>query len=95
MEEILNNLVNNSTAYLVVLIPVIKSLVDWAKNTFELKGLYLNVAPMVIALVFTLSLGVYVQGDLVEFALAGILSGLAASGYHDGVETIKGVSNNG
>ena len=95
MEEILNDLVNNSTAYLVVLVPVIKSLVDWAKNTFELKGLYLNVAPMVIALVFTLSLGVYVQGDLVEFALAGLLSGLAASGYHDSVETIKGVSNNG
>lgn len=95
MEEILNNLVNNSTVYLVVLIPVIKSLVDWAKNTFELKGLYLNVAPMVIALVFTLSLGVYLQGDLVEFAIAGILSGLASSGYHDGVQTIKGETNNG
>ena len=90
MEEILNDLVNNSTAYLVVLVPVIKSLVDWAKNTFELKGLYLNLAPMVIALVFTLSLGVYVQGDLVEFALAGLLSGLASSGYHDSIQTIKG-----
>ena len=95
MEEILKDLVNNSTAYLVVLIPVIKSLVDWAKNTFELKGLYLNVAPMLIALVFTLSVGVYVQGDLVEFAIAGILSGLASSGYHDGVETIKGETKNG
>ena len=90
MEEILNDLVNNSTAYLVVLIPVIKSLVDWAKNTFELKGLYLNLAPMVLALVFTLSVGVYVQGDLVEFALAGLLAGLASSGYHDSIQTIKG-----
>lgn len=90
MEELLKDLVNNSTAYLVVLIPVIKSLVDWAKNTIELKGVYLNLAPMAISLVFTLSLGVYVQGDLVEFAIAGILSGLASSGYHDGVETIKG-----
>lgn len=95
MEELLKDLVNNSTAYLLVLIPVIKSLVDWAKNTFELKGLYLNVAPMVIALVFTLSVGVYLQGDLVEFAIAGILSGLASSGYHDGVETIKGGTDNG
>ena len=90
MEELLKNLINNSTAYLLVLIPVIKLLVDWAKNTFELEGLYLNVAPMVIALVFTLSVGVYLQGDLVEFAIAGILAGLATSGYHDGVETIKG-----
>lgn len=90
MEELLKNLINHSTAYLLVLIPVIKLLVDWAKNAFELKGLYLNIVPMVIALVFTLSVGAYLQGDLVEFAITGILAGLATSGYHDSVETIKG-----
>ena len=97
MEETLASLFENATGYVVVAIPFIKLLVDYLKNTFELKGLALNLMPMVVGLVSMILLGLYLDGDIVTFAIGGIIAGLGSSGYHDITKTPidKGVSNNG
>ena len=97
MEETLASLFENATGYVVVTIPFIKLLVDYLKNTFELKGVALNLMPMVVGLVSMILLGLYLDGDIVTFAIGGIIAGLGSSGYYDITQTTtdKGVSNNG
>ena len=87
MEDALTALFSNATGYVGVAIPIIKLLVDYLKNTFNLKGVMLNVMPMIVGLVFMIGIGIYLNGDIVTFILGGIIAGLGASGFHDATQT--------
>ena len=95
MEDILNTLLENGVGFAVVLIPLIKSLTNYIKETFKLEGVLLQVVPMVVGLVVMLSVCLYVDGDWGTFILAGVMSGLASSGYYDLGTTIKQEGNDG
>ena len=87
MEDAWTALFSNATGYVGVAIPIIKLLVDYLKNTFNLKGVMLNVMPMIVGLVFMIGIGIYLNGDIVTFILGGIIAGLGASGFHDVAQT--------
>lgn len=89
MEEVLYTLLDNGVGFAVMLIPFIKSLTNYIKETFKLEGVLLHLVPMVVGLVVMLSIGLYANGDLGTFILAGVMSGLASSGYYDLGATIK------
>ena len=95
MEDILNTLLENGVGFAVVLIPFIKALTNYIKETFNLEGVLLQVVPMVVGLVVMLSIGLYANGDLGTFILAGVMSGLASSGYYDLGATIKKENTDG
>lgn len=89
MEDILYTLLENGVGFAVVVIPLIKSLTNFIKDTFKLEGVLLHIVPMVVGLVVMLSIRLYVNGDWGTFILAGVMSGLASSGYYDLSATIK------
>ena len=89
MEDILYTLLENGIGFAVVLIPLIKSLTNYIKETFKLEGVLLHLVPMVVGLVVMLSICWYTNGDWGTFILAGVMSGLASSGYYDLGATIK------
>ena len=89
MEDILYTLLENGIGFAVVLIPFIKSLTNYIKETFKLEGVLLHVVPMVVGLVVMLSICWYANGDWGTFTLAGVMAGLASSGYYDLGATIK------
>lgn len=95
MEDILYTLLENGVGFAVVLIPFIKSLTNYIKETFKLEGVLLQVVPMVVGLVVMLSICLYANGDLGTFILAGVMSGLASSGYYDLGATIKKENTDG
>ena len=95
MEDILYTLLENGVGFAVVLIPFIKSLTNYIKETFKLEGVLLQVVPMVVGLVVMLSICLYVDGDWGTFILAGVMSGLASSGYYDLGATIKRENTDG
>ena len=95
MEDILYTLLENGVGFAVVLIPFIKSLTNYIKETFKLEGVLLQIVPMVVGLVVMLSICLYANGDLGTFILAGVMSGLASSGYYDLGATIKKENTDG
>lgn len=95
MEDILYTLLENGIGFAVVLIPFIKSLTNYIKEAFKLEGVLLHLVPMVVGLVVMLSICLYVNGDWGTFILAGVVSGLASSGYYDLSATIKKENTDG
>ena len=89
MEDILYTLLENGVGFAVVIVPFIKSITNYIKETFKLEGVLLHLVPMVVGLVVMLSICLYVNGDWGTFILAGVMSGLASSGYYDLGATIK------
>lgn len=79
----IEELMNNAVVVAAILAPIITGIVEVIKIATEVNKRYLPLISLFIGVVAVLSIGYVTNQDLVQYALAGIISGLGSAGLYD------------
>ena len=85
----MENLLNEATGIAILLTPIITALVQLVKSA-DINTRWLPFVSVGIGTVAGAVFGYAGHADLFTYTLAGLVSGLAASGFYDGIQSARG-----
>ena len=85
----MESLLNEATGLAFALLPVVVALVQLVKST-DINTRWLPFVSVGIGTIAGLIFGYAGHADLFVYGLAGLLSGLGASGLYDGIQSVRG-----